>query len=171
MKFMARGAFALLVCAVAIAPAWGQVTIPQEYDKLIQHRGEITAFGNEGFGDKIDLGSGGLQIVQTDVDLPGNNALPVRVSRRFVPGGKYGGGHFGVWSLDIPYMHGVFGNHIDNPIGWTVPGAVADRYKRCSQFSAPPDLYFQASFRPTNTGMAAFSIFRARVTRNCSGKD
>ncbi len=135
---------AILLLALA-SPLRAQVDIPQEYDKLIKHRGEITAFGNDGFGDKIDIGSGGLEIVQTDVDLPGNNALPVRVSRRFVPGNKYGGGHFGLWSLDIPYMHGIFGNKqfYFNPIGWAVPGTGADQYKRCSQFSAPPELYFQ----------------------------
>ncbi|RYG97539.1 MAG: hypothetical protein EON58_09495 [Alphaproteobacteria bacterium] len=129
--------------ALATGTVCAQVKIPEEYAKLIKHRGEITAFGNEGFGDKVDLGSGGLQIVQTDVDLPGNNAIPVRVSRRFVPGDKYGGGHFGVWSLDIPYMHGIFANHVYNPKGWTVPESGADQYKRCSLFSAPPELYFQ----------------------------
>ena len=135
-------AFAVL-SVLATGPVCAQVTIPEEYAKLIKHRGEITAFGNEGFGDKVDFGSGGLQIVQTDVDLPGNNALPVRVSRRFVPGDKYGGGHFGVWSLDIPYMHGIFANHVYNPKGWTVPGSGAAQYLRCAQFSAPPELFFQ----------------------------
>lgn len=139
-RFGCLGAVLLIVLA---SPAHAQVTIPEEYDKLIKHRGEITAFGNEGFGDKIDIGSGGLQIVQTDVDLPGNNALPVRVTRRFVPADKYGGGHFGIWSLDIPYMHGIFANHLYNPKGWTVPGSGAARYLRCAQFSAPPELYFQ----------------------------
>lgn len=119
------------------------VTIPDEYSKLIQHSGEITAFGNEGFGDKVDLVSGGLEIIQTDIDLPGANALPVRLSRRFVPADKYAGGFIGVWDLDIPYLHGIFANHIYNPRGWTVPDSGTGYYSRCSQFAAPPDLYFQ----------------------------
>lgn len=142
-RFVCLCAMLLIVLA---SPARAQVKIPEEYDKLIQHRGEVTAFGNDGFGDRIDIGSGALQIVQTDVDLPGNSALPMRVSRRFVPGDKYGGGHFGLWSLDIPYMHGVFGNNsfYFNPVGWAVPGTGVDQYKRCSQFSAPPELHFQS---------------------------
>ena len=87
-RLMFFSAFALFALA---APASAQ-TIPQEYDQLIKHRGEITAFGSEGFGDKIDIGTGALEISQTDVDLPGNDSLPVRVSRRFVP---RDGGHFG----------------------------------------------------------------------------
>jgi hypothetical protein len=132
----------LLLCAVT--PAWAQ-TIPQEYDQLIKNQGEVTAFGNEAFGDKVDIGTGSLEIVQTDVNLPGNNALPMRVGRRFVAGDKYSGWFFGDWSLDIPYMHGIFGNKpfYGNPVGWAVDGIGADQYKRCSGFSAPPELHFQ----------------------------
>lgn len=133
---------AVLLVALAL-PVRAQVTIPDEYGKLITHRGEITAFGNEGFGDKIDLGSGSLEIVQTDVDLKGSNALPVRVSRRFVAGDRFSGGYFGAWDLDIPYVHGIFGNRIDMPKGWRVLGEGAEQYQRCSRFSAPPDLVFQ----------------------------
>lgn len=143
MRSCTSRVLAVLLCG-AFCPAWAQVTIPQEYDKLIKHRGEVTAFGAEGFGDRVDLNSGSLEILQTDVDLPGNSALPVRVSRRFVPGDKFGGGHFGQWSLDIPYAHGVFGNHVDNPKGWTVAAAVpADVYKRCAQYREPITLTFQ----------------------------
>ncbi|MFT3761569.1 MAG: hypothetical protein QM761_02950 [Pseudoxanthomonas sp.] len=144
---MLRSKCALAMMLCCLAPSAGAATIPEEYDKLIQHRGEITVFGSEGFGDKIDIGSGGLEIVQTDVDLPGNNALPVRIARRFTPGNKYASGHFGVWNLDIPYVHGVFSNynHYGNPVGWTVDGSGGDIYKRCSQFSAPPFIHFQIS--------------------------
>ncbi|MFT4257290.1 MAG: hypothetical protein QM599_10095 [Pseudoxanthomonas sp.] len=144
---MLRNKCALVVVLFCLAPSARAATIPGEYDKLIQHRGEITAFGSEGFGDRIDIGSGDLEIVQTDVDLPGNNALPVRIARRFTPGNKYASGHFGVWNLDIPYVHGVFSNynHYGNPVGWTVDGSGGDIYKRCSQFSAPPFIHFQIS--------------------------
>lgn len=129
--------------------AWAQTTIPQEYDKLIQQRGEVAVLGAEGFGDKIDLARGGVEIVQTDVDLPGNGRLPVRVTRRFVPGNKYAVGHFGAWNLDIPYAHGVFGYHASNPQGWTVNAASADIYKRCSYYGPPLTLVFQTGvFEP-----------------------
>ena len=120
-----------------------QVTIPQEYDKLIQKHRDVAAFGTEGFGDRIDLNSGSLEIIQTDVDLPGSNALPVRFGRRLVAGDEYGGGFIGAWNMDIPYIHGIFGNHVSMPKGWRVPGSGADQYKRCSRYSAPPDLVFQ----------------------------
>lgn len=124
-------------------------TIPAEYDQLIKNRTGVTVFGNDGFGDRIDVASGGLEIIQTDVDIPGNNALPVRIARRFTPGNKYAGGHFGVWTLDIPYAHGTFSdfgeNESINPKGWTVDGTGANVYKRCSGFSAPRTILFQSS--------------------------
>lgn len=123
--------------------AWAQTTIPQEYDKLIQQRGEVVAFGADGFGDKVELSNGALEIVQVDVDLPGNNSLPVRGARRFVPGNKHAVGHFGVWNLDVPYVHGVFGYHAYNPQGWTVNQVTADMYKRCSRYGPPLTLVFQ----------------------------
>lgn len=138
--------------AIALATTTVQAAdtkISEEYDKLIKHRGEITAFGDSGFGDRIDIGSGGLEIVQIDVDLPGNNALIVRIGRRFTPGNKYAGGNFGVWNLDIPYLHGVFGDHQYNPKGWTVAANSADVYKRCSLYGPPLTLVFQTGvFEP-----------------------
>jgi hypothetical protein len=151
------GCLGAMLLVALVSPVHAQVTIPQEYDKLIKHRGEITAFGNEGFGDKIDLGSGGLQITQTDIDIPGNNALPVRVSRRFLAGNQYGGGFFGVWSLDLPHLHGTFANHVYNPKGWTVPGSGVDVYKRCSKFSAPPVVFFQSGvYKPDEYWYGSF---------------
>ncbi len=135
--FLLPALFFLPLCA------WAQTTIPQEYDKLIQQRGEVVAFGADGFGDKVELSNGALEIVQVDVDLPGNNSLPVRVARRFVPGNKHAVGHFGVWNLDVPYVHGVFGYHAYNPQGWTVNQVTADMYKRCSRYGPPLTLVFQ----------------------------
>lgn len=139
-SFRAGFVLAILLAAFAVQ---ADVTIPQEYAKLIQHQGEITAFGSDGFGDRIDIGTGGLEIVQTDVDIPGNNALPVRVSRRFLPGNKRAIGHFGVWNLDIPYAHGVFANHVANPKGWTVDALPANVHKRCSHYAAPLIMTYQ----------------------------
>ena len=143
------GGWVLLALGVLLAPGWAaaqSVTIPDEYSMLIKHSGEITAFGNEGFGDKVDLASGGLEIIQTDIDLPGTNSLPVRLSRRFVPANKYAGGFIGVWDLDIPYLHGIFSINAYNPKGWTVANSGGGYYSRCSDFSAPPDLYFQGGY-------------------------
>lgn len=139
-----RGALAALVVpALALA----DVTVPEEFDKLIQQRSRIGALGDDYFGDHIDLSSGSLEIVQTDIDLPGNNALPVRVGRRLVAGkGFYGTGHFDAMDLDIPNLHGVFASstyyHTTGAWGgWTVAtSSNADSYKRCSHFSPPLDI-------------------------------
>lgn len=150
-KFFRRisGCMAPLLLLVTLQ-VQAQVTIPQEYDKLIQKHRDVAAFGAEGFGDRIDLNSGSLEIAQTDVDLPGSNALPVRVTRRFVSGDKFATGLFNLWDLDVPYAHGIFGNGPNNPKGWTVYAArTEDIYKRCSQYAAPLPLFLQSGvFEP-----------------------
>lgn len=45
---------------------------------------EIAPINAEAFGEEIDLYSGGLSFRVTDVSIPGNSALPVEFSRRFV---------------------------------------------------------------------------------------
>ena len=42
--------------------------------------------GTDLFGDKVNLYTGRLEFVQTDVTLPGNSSLPVSVGRRLVTG-------------------------------------------------------------------------------------
>lgn len=134
----------VILLAAMVTPAHAQVTVPEEYDKLIKNR-EVIAFGNEGFGDQIDLAGGSLQIVQTDIDLPGNNALPVRVSRRFQAADPYGGGHFRYWSLDIPNVHGTFPRG-----GWVVDGPSGASTQRCTYHGAPPDLYWNDAWWSPN---------------------
>ena len=57
-------------------------------------------------GEQIDLNTGALSFAYTDVSIPGNNSIPVSVSRRFrgayLNFGDKGG--FGDWSLDIPHI-------------------------------------------------------------------
>ena len=61
------------------------ITVPDEYGKTIKHHNEIATLTGEFGGDRIDLSTGRLDIVLTDIDLVGNNGLPVRVTRRFQP--------------------------------------------------------------------------------------
>lgn len=119
--------------------AWAQVTTPSEYNKTIAYHSEIGALTDGFAGESIDLSSGRLEIVQTDVDLPGTNALPVRVGRRFEAADAYAGGHFGHWSLDIPSVHGTFfGGQVG--FGWLNEFGDASR---CSSYSAPPIITLQ----------------------------
>jgi len=130
----------LSLCAAMGAAAASDVTIPDEYNNHIRERGSITASSGNVFGESVSLGSGSLEFVQTDVSLPGNNEVPVRVGRRFrLNRLSQGIGHFAYWDLDIPSVHGVFG-----PEGWVVQGSTLDdRAKRCANFSAPPAATFQ----------------------------
>lgn len=130
---------AMLAMIGMSAPAWAQVTDPGDYDKLIKQRGEIQ-FGSEGFGDQIDLSSGRLEIVQTDVDLPGNNGLPVRVVRRFQAADAYAGGHFHQWMMDLPSVHGTFFG-VSN--GWLTETYTSDR---CTAYGKPEEVSYQGGY-------------------------
>ena len=129
------GVISLLL--MADASAQSAVGIPVEYDKLIQSR--VMALGNDLLGDRLDLYSGRLSFLQTDVELPGNSALQVGVSRSFSPrrsGETESVGHFGDWDLDLPYLTGVFASST----GWVAYGTGADATKRCSLYGPPPEV-------------------------------
>jgi RHS repeat-associated protein len=110
----------------------------QEQFKLIKAPKAYASLGPDLFGDKVNLYSGGLEFAQTDVSLPGNNALPVAIGRRLVAGrytfDKYPFGH---WQLDIPHLHGIFAlGNANKRQGWTdSSGGLA----RCSSFGAPAE--------------------------------
>ncbi len=124
-----RRACAVVLCCLA-SSVWAQATNPDEYSKNIAHHSAVSTLTDTFAGDHIELSSGKLEIIQTDVDLPGNNALPVRVGRRFEVADVYSGGHFGLWTLDIPNVHGTFSEY-----GWVAEDSSTNR---CSSYSAPP---------------------------------
>ena len=106
----------------------------KEQGKLIHAPRDIATLGSDLFGDKVNLYTGSLEFVQTDVSLPGNNALPVAVGRRLVVGqAGLNGTLFGKWDLEIPHLHGVFAS-----VGWQA-GLGTDRNARCSAFGRPPN--------------------------------
>lgn len=115
-------------------------TIPVEYEKLIGKSAAKPLTQESIFGEQVDLYSGRLSILQSDVDLPGSNPLRVAISRRYSPrlatdGGREG--QFSDWDLDLPYIAGVFANST----GWAVAGAGNEALKRCTRYAAPPDVY------------------------------
>jgi hypothetical protein len=131
-KYWALGvAFAAAIGGSSVAHAQ---TIPDEYNKKIASHSELGTLTGDFAGDRIDMSSGSLEIVQTDIDLPGNNALPVRVARRFEPADSNFGGHFGRWRMDIPNVHGTFADVIMG--GWRVDSTTG--VDRCSAFGRPP---------------------------------
>lgn len=143
-------ACALSMLAAVTSPGWTQVQLPDEYGRHIRQSSELAA-GEGMFGDRIDLNSGGLEIIQTDVDLPGNGAPVVRVGRRYRPSDIYGAGHFSHWDMDLPHAHGTF----SKAAGWR--GWDNDIGKRCSKFSAPPEVMSQGGlFSPDEYWSGSF---------------
>jgi YD repeat-containing protein len=111
----------------------------QKYIETIKKASDIAAVSVDSFGEQIDLESGSAQFRWIDIDVPGNNALPVRLQRSLVVEDKaYGGGDlpgFGIaGSIDVPYLKGVFG-----PDGWVV---MADApTARCTNAQYGPPAY------------------------------
>ena len=95
----------------------------------------ITTLGPDLFGDKINLFNGSFEFEQTDVSLPGNNALPVALVRHHTPGRSWQvRGTMADWDVSTPRIEGTFAT-IE---GWRpVYGTTATR---CSGFQAPPDV-------------------------------
>ncbi|MBH1476254.1 RHS repeat protein [Stenotrophomonas maltophilia] len=105
----------------------------QEYDKKLNSAEQVGPLTSELFGDSINVYDQSGYFKQTDIDLAGNNLLPVRLERRLnvrpIPDNGsppliYGGA--GDWSIDVPFISGVF----DSQYGWTYRGSRKD--PRCS---------------------------------------
>lgn len=111
------------------------------YDQLYIERVEtaerISPVAADGFGEHLNLKNGAVEFNYTDIDIPGNSALPVRLQRSHAVEDRGSSGnatlrgfsHAG--SIDIPYLSGTFGQG-----GWQVSGTTPNA--RCSQGGAPP---------------------------------
>ena len=102
-----------------------------------KHATGLTSLGPDLFGEQINTNTGGISFSQTDLSVPGNNALPVNVTRRLIVDGNkspsfdgdvnlWRGYPFGEWELDLPYLGGMYTE--DN--GWEV--FTSNRTARCS---------------------------------------
>jgi len=122
--------------------AAGDVPIYAEYDKKIAAVQQLGPLTSELFGDQVSLYTGQTEFNQIDIDLPGNDALPVQLRRRWVisslsdsqywapesnPNNSIAGA--GNWDVDIPYITGVF----DGFKQWDIPTAST----RCSSPAFP----------------------------------
>ncbi len=103
----------------------------QEHQKKIRSAQEIEPLTSELFGDSISLYNGATEFSVVDIDLPGNNELPVQIKRRFKVERRselenFGG--FGVWDLDIPYIYGNF----DRQVKWNEWNTHVADPRRCT---------------------------------------
>src|SRR5690349_6034484 len=70
--------------ADAVPPGGGDPVTPKTYYEqgILSRSGEtVEALGPNLMGDQVNEYSGDLSFTQTDVSLPGNDSLPVQVSR------------------------------------------------------------------------------------------
>lgn len=104
---------------------------------------QITALGTDVFGDQIDLQTGTLSFNVTDVDLPGNNGLPVRFTRSYRIDNTRGAltnRMLADWEVEVPRLSGRFSTQ------W-LAGTSTNRCSSASPPAVPASVaaYFQVS--------------------------
>jgi YD repeat-containing protein len=138
-----------IAACTSFGKAEADVSYFQDQAKVIHAPHAVSALGADLFGDKVNLYNGSLEFIQTDVSLPGNNALPVMIGRRMATGSEvFPNMQFGTWDLDIPHLHGTY----TTAQGWSIPfpSAGLTPFSRCSQFGAPPSVPGAGSGTPSN---------------------
>src|SRR6202008_4741312 len=85
--FGTRSVSVVFIAALFASPgALDAQTLPQEYRTLMRSEGNVGALDAGLLGERIDYYTGHVDFVATDVSLPGHNALPVAVGRRYAIG-------------------------------------------------------------------------------------
>jgi RHS repeat-associated protein len=99
-----------------------------EYDKRVESAKQAAALKSDLFGDQVNLANGSLSFTATDVAIPGNNALPVGISRSYSVQNRYEtvtDQMMADWDIDAPSISGSFASNWQS----RVPG---DPGRRCS---------------------------------------
>ena len=107
----------------------------QEYGKRVKAGSTVEPITSSLFGDQVSLYNQAATFSHIDIDMPGNDQLPVQLRRQYVIEDQTGLGRlhgFGEWDLDLPYIHGTFSV---SGGGWQVEGP--NSLKRCSSQTAP----------------------------------
>jgi hypothetical protein len=136
MNAVARfGALVALASLFVSARSAGQedLSYAEELTRKIQAAQAIGTLGSNLFGDETNWYTGQTTFRVVDVDIPGNNALPVRVARTRSTAPPDGGaqpGLMGDWELELPYVSSL----VERSAGWR-GGAT-----RCSSPVGQPDV-------------------------------
>lgn len=109
------------------------IFVSEEHAKLIDQRRNLGALGPDLMGEQVNLQTGSVSFVHTDIDLPGNSGLPVRLLRRFTVEPKRGSDNlrlaaFADWEVDVPYLSGTFAQST----GWVVSAPGGHTVQRCA---------------------------------------
>lgn len=114
----------------ALAPAQGLYEW-ESYEKRMESSESVAALGSDVFGDNVNLQNGALSFSVTDVDIPGNNGLPVRFARSYqVQNSRESVNNHMLadWTVQLPRIHGQFAAE------WV---SESDSTQRCSNFVLP----------------------------------
>lgn len=101
----------VLLCLRARAHAADDLAPYEEYEKKIKASQVVGPLKGDIFGENISLYDRSVSFRATDVDVPGNNALPVAVRREFKVMNRrqeYVAKGFGDWEIDTPRVYGEF---------------------------------------------------------------
>ena len=141
-----RKSYALLrvlstLCAFAIGTNTSAQTIrfDQKYIERLDRASDVAALSDDIFGESISLKDGQTTFTSVDIDIPGNNELPVQLIReikvedRGLTQNSHLGGFGVAGDIALPHMRGVF-----TTAGWQVAGASPNA--RCSAPAPPPAL-------------------------------
>ncbi len=141
--------FAGFGVALCMGSAYGSSNY-DEQGKLVRAPRAVGVLGPNLFGDQVNLYTGTLSFNQTDVSLPGNNALSVSVGRTMATGDfQQQNALFGNWDLAIPHLHGIFSGG-----GWKSSDGTG---ARCNRFGKPPGVSYQGgSWNPTEFWHGSF---------------
>lgn len=93
------------------AHAQSAVDYRDELASRIKTASNPVALGSDLFGDSIDWYTGGVNFRVVDVDIPGNNSLPVRVARAATTQSNAVSTwpkKMGTWELELPYISAIY---------------------------------------------------------------
>jgi RHS repeat-associated protein len=108
-----------------------EVDYATEFANRVKAARAVAPLGSDLFGDQTSWYAGQTTFRVTDVDVPGNSALPVRVTRTRSTAEQevLGTGAMGDWDVELPYISAVY----RRGFGW------ADA-TRCTSPSNPPSM-------------------------------
>lgn len=158
MAIGVTGAFSGTVSA-QVGPPRTTSQLGISYEGKLATMGEFKPLDNAMFGDQINLFTGEMRFVQTDIDLPGNNSLPMRVTRSYSPGIEpraflpvetaLNVTQFADWNLEIPYITGIYGKS-----GWVSMAGPRCSVPRSDVMKASPPSEYVPADGGANVGFA-----------------
>lgn len=133
--------------------AHAQLAFQEQYTKIVNGGESIPAYDGGLFGENVALATGATEFSNTDVSLPGNDALPVAFGHRrsIEIAGQHPRYLLGDWDIDVPFLEGIYGAGQ----GWVV-GTQLDPLKRCSGPQAASEI------APPNLNVAGYGVILPR---------